>query len=1109
MAQGKVYRKSDSRILFSFLILSLLITYANAADIYVYPQTEQQNVRELNMSSASTVMYPNIQAAIDAAASGDVIYLAPARWKGDGNRDLDFKGKAITVSGFNPNDPNIVAATIIDCNGTETNQHRGFYFHSGEDNNSVVCGITITNGYASRDGIAIYCYQSDPCIHHNNIVSNNGVYGSVIYLGSSSILTHCTVADNNANNAITAYGYYNKKIKIENCIVKNNKSTGIYGGENLEISNCQIENNQSWGIYMRGAASISDCIIRRNGKMNGRDGSGGIYGRCYIKNCSIIENIGTGLSYCQEALNCFIAYNSNNGAASCQTIINSKIIGNGGIGITSPNLIENCVIAKNKKQGIRYPYGNVTNCTIIDNNSTGVWVSSSAVNIANCIIRDNYREQIKGVTSTTKIQYTNSYDTSNSYLQTIPYAGIGNINEEPNFISEKDYHLAAGSLCVDAGTNDANFISEANDIEGSARIIDGDSNGNAKADMGAYEYNTNQPVIAVWADRIVCLTNAGEIKGKIYIKNAGTGSLNYNILSDEDWLMINNPAGTSAGEIQEVNVSIEPNNLTLGDYYCRIKVFSNEAVNSQQEYWLNVHIGSLWTVPTDANTIQAAINRASNYDYIRVMDGNYSGEGNRNINFNGKNLTVYSTSGISEQCKINCGISNYGFRFNNHETEGIIDGLSIINASDCILADVCSSPIIRNCKLLKSRDGIYLQGYSSVKAENCIFENDNYGVMSNNEFNKIIINDCEIKNINRGGAFYLYKGNSIVIRNCKITKAKNYSKYGLIKKIVYENCSLRDHSSGVIEMSRIGEFVIRNSDIMNNIRFGIIINDCGKVEVSDCTLTNTKSPYTFTYSSALSIKGNLECSVKNCLIAGNDYGCSLSIGDFENCTFNGNRRSSVDCDYEFRANFKNCILWDANIFNKPLPASPAPKITYCDVKGGWEGVGNIDVEPEFVAPGYLDANGTPMDANDDFWVDGDYHLKSEGWRWDADSNEWGYDDVTSRCIDAGSPGYGLGDEVLTVPEDPANEFGENLRIDMGCYGGTAEASIPPYRWALLSDMDNSGRVNMEDFSYLANSYGTVGENIDGDFNRDAKVDLDDAALLADDWLKVTTWERMK
>jgi len=94
--------------------------------------------------------FNNIQAAIDDANDGDTVIVNPGTYTGDGNRDIDFLGKASTVRSTDPNNPNIVATTIIDCNGTQEDPHRGFYFHNNEDANSVLVGLTITGGYGPR-----------------------------------------------------------------------------------------------------------------------------------------------------------------------------------------------------------------------------------------------------------------------------------------------------------------------------------------------------------------------------------------------------------------------------------------------------------------------------------------------------------------------------------------------------------------------------------------------------------------------------------------------------------------------------------------------------------------------------------------------------------------------------------------------------------------------------------------------------------------------------------------------------------------------------------------------------------------------------------------------
>jgi len=124
-------------------------------------------------------------------------------------------------------------------------------------------------------------------------------------------------------------------------------------------------------------------------------------------------------------------------------------------------------------------------------------------------------------------------------------------------------------------------------------------------------------------------------------------------------------------------------------------------------------------------------------------------------------------------------------------------------------------------------------------------------------------------------------------------------------------------------------------------------------------------------------------------------------------------------------------LWS----NTPNQMNGNPNISYSDIQGGWEGVGNIDEDPLFASPGYwADVNNPNIviepDDQNAVWVDGDYHLKSQYGRWDPNNGNWVMDDVTSPCIDAGDPNSAIGDE----PEPNGG------RINMGVYGGTQQAS---------------------------------------------------------------------
>jgi parallel beta-helix repeat protein len=159
-----------------------------------------------------------------------------------------------------------------------------------------------------------------------------------------------------------------------------------------------------------------------------------------------------------------------------------------------------------------------------------------------------------------------------------------------------------------------------------------------------------------------------------------------------------------------------------------------------------------------------------------------------------------------------------------------------------------------------------------------------------------------------------------------------------------------------------------------------------------------------------------------------------------NCTFAQNSAPEGSALARFPGSHKypgnvelnSCVIWgDGNEIwgNRNFGIA----ITNSDVRGGWPGEGNIDTDPLFAASGYWDTNGTPGNTDDDFWVDGDYHLKSRFGRYDPITQAWVTDDVTSPCIDAG-------DLTRAVGLEPSPNGGV---INMGAYGGTAEASMSP------------------------------------------------------------------
>jgi predicted outer membrane repeat protein len=233
----------------------------------------------------------------------------------------------------------------------------------------------------------------------------------------------------------------------------------------------------------------------------------------------------------------------------------------------------------------------------------------------------------------------------------------------------------------------------------------------------------------------------------------------------------------------------------------------------------------------------------------------------------------------------------------------------------------------------------------------------------------------------------------------------------------------------------------------------------------------------------------------NCILCGNvayqnggAIDCFGSSPILINCTINGNKATKQGggillAGYGCSLRVINAILWgDTSGKDGPEIAindsDSTLIVTHSDVQGGksaiydpygtviW-GAGNIDADPCFANPGYWDPNGTLEDANDDFWVDGDYHLKSQAGRWDPNSQSWVKDGVTSRCIDAGDPSSPIGLEP----------FPNGGIINMGAYGGSIEASKSYFGEPVCETI------------------------VAGDINGDCKVDFRDFALMAFHWLE--------
>ena len=406
--------------------------------------------------------FPVIQEAIDAAIDGDTVIVTDGVWTGPGNRDLDLLGKAITVRSAS-GDP---ALCTIDCGGTASDRHRGFYLHGGETTGTVVQAFTISGGYDFAGGGVLCTGDSSPtivdCLISNNTARQRGA-GVCCQESSSPTIANCTISDNTlvdgSGGGLYCTGYsspavigctisrhsandgggvlcdYYSRPTFRNCVITGNDALGAGGvlcGTNAQMMliECTITGNSAagygGGVTARNCTLIG-CTIAGN---TAGDGGGGIRCRlsdvtlinCVIKD-NMVETAGGGV-YCNE---------------SDATFVNCAITGNvadHGAGVYSADV----------------PSPTFVNCTIARNTAeTGggmacAWGSTPA--LENCILWSDLPSEIHVYMGTPTLTYCDVQG---------GWSGAGNTNVDPVFVAplHGDYRLSPGSPCIDSGNNDA------------------------------------------------------------------------------------------------------------------------------------------------------------------------------------------------------------------------------------------------------------------------------------------------------------------------------------------------------------------------------------------------------------------------------------------------------------------------------------------------------------------------------------------------------------------------------------------------------------------------------------------------------------------------------
>ena len=386
-------------------------------------------------------------------------------------------------------------------------------------------------------------------------------------------------------------------------------------------------------------------------------------------------------------------------------------------------------------------------------------------------------------------------------------------------------------------------------------------------------------------------------------------------------------------------------------------------------------------VPCGQPTIQEGVDAAVDGDTVLLSEGTYTGTGNFNIRFYGKSISIKSSGG-AENCIVDCQGEGDGFRANSGVSGNTItlDGLTVKNASsDGVgLLATSSNVIVLNCFFIGNLGGaVHCQLNSSFT--NCTFTSNSGGAVNNwsHDYFMSSFVSCTF-NSNDGGAvnYETYTSFDSSFSNC--TFESNRSSLG--GAVNYMN-----YSDGSSPSSSFSNCVFTRNESTNS---GGAVRFFSQIWSSD-----------------------FNSSFTNCVFASNKAaknGGAINVSPnsvtfhsvITNCTFTSNEAAENGGAICFSGDYineivRNCILWnnvspnDSEIYDN----DGSVQITYSDIKGGYEGEGNIDLDPFFIYPS-----------------GGDFRLL-----------------YNSPCIDSGTP-----------ENAPINDLNGNLRpmlsgYDMGAY----------------------------------------------------------------------------
>lgn len=366
---------------------------------------------------------------------------------------------------------------------------------------SIPAAITIANGNGVADVIFVGpgTYSDGPY----QLTSGQG-----LTLKGSGPGTVITLPANPVSQLyVTANGVTVRDLTVDLAATDSANDEGIRAYNGAVVDNVTVDGTGT--ADATGMHTILAQVTRATVVMPSGSGSRGVYGEggatftdSTISGSTAFNHSGQGSTDTLTRTTLHAGTSAGVATDSGSVDIDNSVVNLGGTGGTG-------LLAANFNNSTSPKAINADHVTVIggNGNSEGAWAWASApgakqtstVTLTNSIVRvpgtsliaDADNNGAQGGSSTAVVHVTYSdYQTTGGTIGANGSGGIdegnGNLDVDPAFVGAGDFHLSKNSPVIDKGNPAAGLPGDM-DRDRAARVVDGDGNGTAVRDMGAYE----------------------------------------------------------------------------------------------------------------------------------------------------------------------------------------------------------------------------------------------------------------------------------------------------------------------------------------------------------------------------------------------------------------------------------------------------------------------------------------------------------------------------------------------------------------------------------------------------------------------------------------------